>query len=39
MKKKTLMKAVGMVLVLLLGFTGIVWADSASSLTGDNDVQ
>lgn len=39
MKKKTMMKAVGMVLVLLLGFTGTVWADSASSLTGDNDVQ
>ena len=40
MKKKEMVMALGLVVILVLGSAGSVWADSASSLLlGDNDVQ
>jgi hypothetical protein len=39
MRKKAMTMTVGMVMVLVMGLVGSVWADSASSLLGDTDVQ
>ena len=39
MKKKEMVLALGLVMILVLGSAGSVWADSASSLLGDTDVQ
>ena len=39
MKRKEMVIALGLVMILILGSAGSVWADSASSLLGDSDVQ